>query len=148
MQLPILDSDFYDVVVEAGNDLTNACHEQAKAMGWHEEYAELQALIEDGKITGKLAERVLLYFVATKLMLSVSELGEAMEGVRKGRMDDHLPQYTMLGCELADTVIRCMDLAGLLDEPLGEIIAAKLRYNATRADHQPAARDAEGGKAV
>lgn len=38
-----------------------------------------------------------------------SELSEAMEGDRKGMMDDHLPEYKMAAVELADFVIRVMD---------------------------------------
>ena len=54
------------------------------------------------------------YVVGTKLMLSVSELAEAMEGHRKGLMDDHLPHRPMIEVELADALIRIMDLAGAL----------------------------------
>lgn len=41
-----------------------------------------------------------------------SELSEAMEGDRKGLMDDHLPQYPMFQVELADFVIRVFDYLG------------------------------------
>jgi hypothetical protein len=46
------------------------------------------------------------------LMLVVSELAEAMEGHRKGLMDDKLPHRTMPEVELADAYIRLLDLAG------------------------------------
>lgn len=45
-------------------------------------------------------------------MLAVSEIAEAMEGVRKDLQDDHLPQYKMFFVELADCVIRVLDYAG------------------------------------
>ena len=48
----------------------------------------------------------------TAMMLVISELGEAMEGDRKNLMDDHLPQYKMFDVELADALIRLLDLAG------------------------------------
>lgn len=41
-----------------------------------------------------------------------SELSEAMEGDRKGLMDDHLPQYEMFWVELADFAIRGFDYLG------------------------------------
>lgn len=44
-----------------------------------------------------------------------SELSEAMEGDRKGLMDDHLPQYEMFWVELADFVIRCLDWLGSVE---------------------------------
>lgn len=49
---------------------------------------------------------------STFVCLFHSELSEAMEGDRKGLMDDHLPQYPMFQVELADFVIRCLDWLG------------------------------------
>ena len=51
----------------------------------------------------------------TAMMLVVSEIAEAMEGHRKNLMDDHLPQYRMFDVELADALIRLLDLAGAYD---------------------------------
>lgn len=49
---------------------------------------------------------------STFVCLFHSELSEAMEGDRKGLMDDHLPQYPMFQVELADFVVRCLDWLG------------------------------------
>jgi hypothetical protein len=81
------------------------------------------------------------------LCLVHSEVSEAMEGARKGLMDDHLPHRPMLEVELADAVIRILDMAGGLGLDLPGAIAEKLAYNARRADHKPAARASAGGKA-
>lgn len=51
----------------------------------------------------------------TAMMLVISELAEAMEGDRKDLMDDHLPHRKMFEVELADAVIRLLDLAGAYD---------------------------------
>jgi hypothetical protein len=58
--------------------------------------------------TGKPKQRN----VGEMLMLMVSELAEAMEGDRKDLMDDKLPHRKMLEVELADALIRGLDLAG------------------------------------
>jgi len=79
-------------------------------------------------------------------MLIVSEVAEAMEGHRKNLMDTHLPHISMLEVELADTVIRCFDLAGGLGMTLGPTIAEKLLYNSKRADHRLENRRASDGK--
>lgn len=84
--------------------------------------------------------------VPTKLMLIVSELAEAMEGHRKGLMDDKLPHRPMFEVEMADALIRLLDLAGACGIDLGGAYAEKMRYNATRADHTNEARLAQGGK--
>lgn len=44
-----------------------------------------------------------------QLMLVVSEISEAMEGARKNKMDDHLPQRKMEEVEIADALIRMLD---------------------------------------
>ncbi|MGE3404362.1 MAG: hypothetical protein AB7K63_17355 [Vicinamibacterales bacterium] len=46
------------------------------------------------------------------LMLVVTELAEALEGDRKGLMDDKLPHRPMPEVELADAYIRVLDIAG------------------------------------
>lgn len=51
----------------------------------------------------------------TAMMLVVSEIVEAMEGYRKNLQDDHLPQYRMFEVELADTLIRLLDLVGAFE---------------------------------
>ena len=114
----------------AGNLLMDACHGASSAAGWWTG-------------TDPSAPGV----VPTKLCLIHSEVSEAMEGHRKGLMDDHLPHRSMIEVELADAVIRIADLAGALGLDLGGAIAEKMAYNAARADHKPEARAAAGGKA-
>lgn len=84
--------------------------------------------------------------VGELLMLTVTELSEAMEGHRKNRMDDHLPQFKQFDVEIVDTFIRLFDIAGGMCIDLNRIFIAKMEYNHTRADHQHEARRAEGGK--
>lgn len=46
------------------------------------------------------------------LMLAVTELAEATEGIRKNLMDDKCPKRTMEECEMADYTIRMLDFSG------------------------------------
>lgn len=84
--------------------------------------------------------------VGELLMLTVSELAEAMEGHRKGLKDDHLPHREMFEVELADAFIRIADIAGGLGIDLAGAVAEKLEYNAKRADHTHEERVKDGGK--
>ena len=79
-------------------------------------------------------------------MLIVSEIAEAMEGDRKNLMDDHLPYRSMLEVELADAVIRILDLAGREGLDVAGAIHDKLIYNLNRPDHKPENRELANGK--
>jgi len=46
----------------------------------------------------------------TKAQLVLTEIAEATEGARKDLMDDHIPHRKMEEVELADTLIRVLDL--------------------------------------
>jgi hypothetical protein len=58
--------------------------------------------------TGKPLQRNLRELLA----LVISELSECLEGERKDLMDDKLPHRKMAEVEMADAVIRLMDIAG------------------------------------
>lgn len=88
--------------------------------------------------------------VPEMLMLTVSEVSEGMEAYRKRLMDDKLPHRPGLRVELADAVIRILDLMGSeqnVEHPFGELFVEKRTYNAKREDHKPANRLKDGGKA-
>lgn len=127
-----------DLIEGAVDSLVDECHGLAAACGWWTDLNTGADLRSDSGI-----HRV---NVPEKLMLVVSELGEAMEGHRKGLMDDKLPHRPMLEVELADALIRICDMAGGLGLDLPGAVAEKLTYNAQRADHRPENRLAAGGK--
>lgn len=85
-------------------------------------------------------------FGAVKIALMHSELSEALEGVRKGSMDDHLPHRKTVEVELADAVIRIFDYAGALGLDVGGAMIEKLAYNQRRADHKLETRQKSNGK--
>lgn len=80
------------------------------------------------------------------MMLMVSEIAEAMEGARKGLMDDKLPHRKMEEVELADCLIRIFDYSEGMGLDIGGAFIEKMAYNRARPDHKPEARLAEGGK--
>lgn len=80
------------------------------------------------------------------LCLIHSEISEAMEGERKGLMDDKLPHRRMAEVELVDALIRIFDYAGAFGYDLQGAYVEKMAYNAQRADHKHEARARAGGK--
>lgn len=111
--------------------LVTACHTPAVAGGW---WTDLE--------TGERKERNPGELIA----LCHSELSEALEGVRKGKMDDHLPHRKAEEVEMADAVIRIADYCGGRDLDLAGAIVEKLAYNAQRADHKLDNRRLADGK--
>ena len=84
--------------------------------------------------------------VGELLMLCVSELAEAMEGHRKNLPDDKLKHRSMFEVELADTVIRILDICGGMGIDLESAYREKMEFNRCRVDHQREARLSENGK--
>lgn len=80
------------------------------------------------------------------LALIHSEISEALEGERKGLMDDKLPHRRMAEVELVDALIRILDYAAGFGYDLQGAFDDKMAYNATRADHTHEARRIAGGK--
>lgn len=113
------------------------CHAASRKAGWYTDLATGKALYRN---------------VGEMLMLIVSEVAEAMEGVRKSTggkilMDDKLPHRPMAEVELADAMIRIGDLAAFLGYDLGGAIVEKMVFNANREDHKIENRLKAGGKA-
>jgi len=80
------------------------------------------------------------------LALIHSEIYEALEGERKGLMDDKLPHRRMAEVELADALIRILDYAAGFGYDLQGAFTDKMSYNAQREDHKHEARRIAGGK--
>ena len=120
-------------LVASVNVLVEQCHGAAATAGW---WTDLNT-----GLSTKDANNV-----PEKLMLTVSEIGEAMEGHRKNLRDEHLPEFLSIEVELADAIIRICDLSGAKGYRLAEALAAKMEYNSTRADHKPENRAGANGK--
>lgn len=106
------------------NYVAMVCHTRARENGWWDNPRN------DGEL----------------ICLMHSELSEAMEGLRKDLMDDHLPERKMVEVEMADAVIRIMDYCEARNLDLGGAIVEKLIYNQERADHKRENRNKTNGK--
>lgn len=103
------------------------CGIRARANGWHDRFDQ----ICDGDSEAELEH------IITKLSLITCEVAEAIEELRSGRKADET--YYSEGdkpegvpSELADVVIRTMDLAYMLGIDLPDMIEEKLTFNIGR----------------
>ena len=71
--------------------------------------------------------------VSQKLALIHSEVTEALEALRESNPESSkIPGFTCLEEELADVVIRILDLAGWMSLDIGGAIVAKMNHNEGR----------------
>jgi len=115
------------------NDLVNRAHQAQVDAGWWTDINTGEDL-HGRRNVGEL------------LCLIHSEISEAMEGHRKNLMDDKLPHRKAIEVELADALIRILDLCGAMGLDLEGAFEEKMAYNKTRADHKLENRRKSDGK--
>jgi NTP pyrophosphatase (non-canonical NTP hydrolase) len=104
-------------------ELIKQSHENAVQHGFWNEFNSLPTLGDD--YLDKHGEKAAQAFISQFLMLIVSEVAEAQEGLRHNDMNNFKE-------ELADICIRTFDLAKGLDIDLEYEILKKMQFNKTR----------------
>lgn len=100
-----------DQIIATFDDLIYVIHDLALKKGWWQEEREM----------------------GTMLALIHSEVSEALEADRTDANSEKIPEFTGLEEELADVIIRILDLAGYYDLRIGQAVLAKHEYNLGRS---------------
>lgn len=107
------------------NDWSTFVNAWADSKGWNEK----SILGEDGTIRNE--------FLGEQLMLIVTEVAEAQEDNRKGKLTTYLEEGTGKPCgfpsEMADWLIRTFHLAARMGIDLNAEVAKKMAYNYSRS---------------
>jgi len=110
------------------NLFAKLCAANALLRGFHED----EQLIRDGIANVAMLAWFDSAVLQAELARQASEIGEAVEAVRKPGLDHHCPEFSNFIIEEADVLIRVGDTCAKRDLPLGEAVVAKLLFNATR----------------
>ena len=121
------------------------CHDMARDKGfWDNRYSALktdvakESMISDGDMGENISVMEVLKRLNDRndselLMLQVTEIAEACEGLRHGNPpSEHIPDFTALEEEQADAVIRFLDMAAARNCRIGLAVIAKMAFNYTR----------------
>jgi NTP pyrophosphatase (non-canonical NTP hydrolase) len=119
-------------IADGINILIQEAYNNSSSHGFWDEYIKILAVLDTTCPGGKYSEKFELDTKLSKIALIVSELGEAVEGVRKFKLDEHCVEFTSEEIEMADAVIRIADYCGAFGLRLAQAILAKMEYNATR----------------
>jgi len=112
--------------IDALNELCTAAHEHSREKGFWD------AVDAESDVGPRNAAAVHTLMLIGKVGLIMSECGEMVEAVRKPALDPHCPQFSNEAIEAADVFIRLADYCKAREIDLGEAVAAKMAYNATR----------------
>ena len=107
-------------VLDAFNDLVREAYDNSEEHGFHKAYDELM-----NEVPVEMKKAMRRSAILAKLALIGSEVGEAIRAVQHGDEVD-------LATELADIVIRVLDLCGSEYIDLGRVMMVKMMRNRTR----------------
>lgn len=117
--------------VSAFNAIQKKMNSTAHDKGWYD--SVLGALVEN-ESNSFVRKELDGIEDARRIALMHSELSEGLEGLRHGNPpSDHIPEFSAIEEELADVIIRIMDVSQERGWKVAEALIAKAAFNQTRS---------------
>lgn len=116
------------VFIRSFNQLSKAAHTNARQKGF---WSDADAIQHAAECVG-LGDAARKMRGAQLNALIASEVGEALEGLRKDIPSDKLPGFTNEEEEYADAIIRILDMACARGMRIAEAVVLKMEVNAGR----------------
>jgi len=108
-------------------------HKINESKGFNDIDVQINSLSKLYDVPLDLVENIKAARMAQKLLLAVGEISETLESLRHGDPpDSHIPKFRGSEAEIADAIIRLMNLAEDGNLRLAEAIIAKSSYNSRR----------------
>lgn len=138
------------------NELRDKIYKNALAKGFYRDYLDIMSNIdkahkdEGSDVASAVMDRFMHIAFAQRIALIQSEASEALEADRKNRHADLISMQEQMQAhgfrtedfqryikdtvedEIADTIIRLLDLCGMLDIDIDKHIELKMQYNSSR----------------
>ena len=138
------------------NELRDKIYKNAFAKGFYRDYLDILSYIdkaqkdEGSDVASAAMDRFMHIAFAQRIALIQSEASEALEADRKNRHADLISMQEQMQAhgfrtedfqryikdtvedEIADTIIRLLDLCGMLDIDIDKHIELKMQYNSSR----------------
>lgn len=105
------------------NILAYAAHANALTHGFYDDHRELIAKLDNDPEAVEEAKRT---FTLAQIAKISGECGEAVSAIQHGEAVESV------ATELADVIIRTLDLGGYLGVDMGDIVISKMKYNENR----------------
>lgn len=131
-----------DIFVSAFSSLANTVWERACLTGWWDDREDLRRAAEfidkmqDVPWDGHQKDKFRIENIARRAVMSQmlglihSEVSEALENIRHDEEpDDKIPEFSGLEAELADVIIRIMDMSEGFKLKVAEAVVAKIAMN-------------------
>ena len=109
-------------------ELCVAAHNNSANHGFWDDYNQTLSFLP----TCLDIDKYTLDIKLSKIALIMSELGEAVEGIRKPTADPHCPGFSSEEIEMADVLIRIFDYCEAFGLDLAGAVTTKMAFNQTR----------------